>query len=400
MIQTTNDLSNIVGGTNVNHEYYLERIIEANTITEPIIEEQLYENVDKELLRKFFSLAHHEINRLLRYLNSRISNGHYNANESRELLHWIDVVEKATYSLGNTEMSFLINEDYWNVLIVCKDFLQETSGSPIPTDFKKFNLKEYEAIFQLVDTVEIGCSNNKTQYPLKQIGEGSYAIVYKYKDEYYNKQFALKRAKKGLNEKELERFHREFTIMDELKSPYVIDVFRYDKEHNEYIMEYAHETLEKFISKNNNRLSISDRKVIANQILRGFEYIHLKGYLHRDISFTNILLQHFDGISVVKISDFGLVKTRTSTLTSFGTEFKGSLNDGQLQIIGFDKYTMLHETFALTRLIYYVMTGRENIERATHVKHQEFIAKGTHPDLNSRYKSVEELREAYRSAFA
>lgn len=38
------------------------------------------------------------------------------------------------------------------------------------------------------------------------------------------------------------------------------------------------------------------------------------------------------------------------------------------------------------------MTIRENSERATEVKHQEIIAKGTHPELNKSYSSVGELR--------
>ena len=66
------------------------------------------------------------------------------------------------------------------------------------------------------------------------------------------------------------------------------------------------------------------------QIFKGFSYIHSKGYLHRDISFTNVLLQHYENdLTIVKISDFGLVKMKQSDLTSFGSEIKGSLNDSK-----------------------------------------------------------------------
>ena len=57
-------------------------------------------------------------------------------------------------------------------------------------------------------------------------------------------------------------------------------------------------------------------------------------------------------------------------MTSFGSEIKGSLNDSNLQIVGFGNYNMEYETFALTRLIYYVMTGRynlENIKKELHI---------------------------------
>ena len=65
--------------------------------------------------------------------------------------------------------------------------------------------------------------------------------------EFYNKFFVLKRAKNDLNDKESERFKREFDVMNELKSPFVLEVHRYDEEKNEYYMEYADETLKKFI---------------------------------------------------------------------------------------------------------------------------------------------------------
>lgn len=89
--------------------------------------------------------------------------------------------------------------------------------------------------------------NNDNNFELKMIGEGSYAKVFRYRDEFYNKFFVLKRAKNDLNDKELERFKREFDVMNELKSPYVLEVHRYDEEKNEYYMEYADETLKKFI---------------------------------------------------------------------------------------------------------------------------------------------------------
>jgi eukaryotic-like serine/threonine-protein kinase len=65
-------------------------------------------------------------------------------------------------------------------------------------------------------------------FTLRMIGEGSYAKVFRYRDEFYNKYFVLKRAKNDLDDKELERFKREFDVMNELKSPYVLEVYRYD----------------------------------------------------------------------------------------------------------------------------------------------------------------------------
>lgn len=140
--------------------------------------------------------------------------------------------------------------------------------------------------------------------------------------------------------------------------------------------------------------------MLAMQIFRGFSYIHSKGYLHRDISFTNVLLQHYENdLTIVKISDFGLVKMEKSDLTSFGSEIKGSLNDSNLQIVGFGNYNMEYETFALTRLIYYVMTGRYNLEKIKNQNIKDFVLKGISSDLDKRYHSVAEMKEAFDVAF-
>lgn len=56
--------------------------------------------------------------------------------------------------------------------------------------------------------------------------------------------------------------------MNELKSPYVLEVHRYDEEKNEYYMEYADETLKKFIERNNSTLTIKRRRGIAMQIFK------------------------------------------------------------------------------------------------------------------------------------
>lgn len=76
----------------------------------------------------------------------------------------------------------------------------------------------------------------------------------------------LKREKDDLDKKELERLKREFEVMKELKSPYILEVYRYDEEKNEYYMEYADETLKKFIEKNNSILTIKKRREIARRV--------------------------------------------------------------------------------------------------------------------------------------
>lgn len=141
-------------------------------------------------------MAHHEINRLLSYLNSRLKNGHYNAAESRQLIKWINIIENTIYVFNKTETPIEINDNYYQALQECKKFLLDSGGSPIPQEFIKVDIIEYEPIFRTVNSIEITHANNKEHANLKLIGEGSYAKVFRYKDKFYNKNFVLKREKK------------------------------------------------------------------------------------------------------------------------------------------------------------------------------------------------------------
>ena len=182
-----------------------------------------------------------------------------------------------------------------------------------------------------------------------------------------------------------------------LHSPYLIEVYAYDDLRNEYTMEFMDENLYDYIQRVNSTLSLVDRKRIIAQICRGLSYIHSKGILHRDISLTNVFIKHYEDVDVVKIGDFGLVKMPQSTLTSLQTELKGSLNDPDLIHVGFANYEMCHETYALTRLCYFILTGRTNIEKQKDGAIKNFWNIGTNPNRAMRFKSVDELLAAVRA---
>lgn len=246
-----------------------------------------------------------------------------------------------------------------------------------------------------INSIEINTNTHKDNFKMNFIGEGSYAHVYKYKDEFYNESFVLKRAKRDLNGKEIERFKEEYNQLSKLSSPYIIKVYSYNDVKNEYIMELMDINLDEYITKNNGRLSIKERKNIVFQILKAFKYIHSKGLLHRDISPKNILIKIYDDVKIVKVSDFGLVKIPESQLTSLNTEFKGYFNDLSLQLEGFASYSMLHETFAITRLIYFIMTGKTNVDKIDNPELRDFVNKGMNAEKAKRFKSIEEIEKTF-----
>lgn len=379
----------------VNIEYFLKQKYDQYGLQEMLRTEELYNDINNRYLKKLFAILHQEFNRLFSFMYKK-TNGHFNANESRELDEYIKLYEDMKYVLKETPLSFEIDKSYGSFIEECKGFLVLSGGSEIPKDLKKVQLIEYEPIFIMTRSVKIVNRMKEKRYPIHLIGEGSYAKVFKYTDEFYNKTFVIKQAKKDLNQKKMERFKKEYQTLKELKSPYILEVYSYDEEKNEYYAEYADQTLYDFINKNNNNITNDIRINIVYQLFKAFSYIHRKGYLHRDISLTNVLLKKYDEVIIVKISDFGLVKEKNSNLTSTDSDVKGSLNDSNLAIVGFKNYSIEYETYALTRVIYFVMTGKTNLEKNINEKLKEFVLKGTNHNIDSRFKSINEMKEFFK----
>ena len=78
------------------------------------------------------------------------------------------------------------------------------------------------------------------------------------------------------------------------------------------------------------------------------------------------------------------------------TDFKGWFNDPNLRIIGFDKYSMCHEIYALTMTIYYLMTGKTNTTNIHNTKLLDLVNKGMNANPTERYKDVEELLNDFK----
>lgn len=381
----------------VDINYYLSKKYEQLQIEEAVPDE-LYEFVADSRLKYIFSVLHKKFDELIKFMYYKYDkcNYHYNADESRELSFYIKEYEDIKYMLKNTGNSFEMDQEYVDFLNYCKTFLVGSGGSCIPNPLEKIVLKEYEPIFYFSSQITVSNTIDERKYSEKIIGEGSYAKVYKFHDEFYDQIVIVKKANKDLNSKELIRFKREYEIMKSFNSPYILKVYNYDEKKNEYYAEYADNTIYGYIQKNNQKITMKERYNIIMQVLRGFNYIHSKGVLHRDISFTNILVKEYEDVIRIKISDFGLVKEKDSTLTSIDSEIKGSLNDeSNLRIVGFANYNMQHETFALTRLILFILTGKSNLDKINNSYVKDFVLKGTNGIVSARFQNVDELTKAF-----
>lgn len=363
--------------------------------------QELYNTVTNKKLRDIFSILHFEYNKLFGEMNARIQkydeNIYYRAGDSRDLIKIIDITLNMFNGLKETDLSFEIDEDYCHYILKCKEFLKSV-GSYIPPDMQPIELYETIPIFTM-DNKIIKITNVKTAFNAQKIllGAGSYAIVHKFTDPFYNITFAEKRLKSNCSDIEVARFKREYEYMKQLSSPHILEVYAYDDNNNSYIMEYVDSTLEDYINKNNQTLTLKDRYLLVLQVLKAINYLHSKGILHRDISYCNILIKKYEDVVVVKISDFGLIKVESSSLTSTETEFKGSLNDPKLKDNEFKDYNKQHEMYPLGAVIHFIMTGRENINlKKVSDELKTIIEKCREYPIENRYKNIDELLNDFK----
>lgn len=351
---------------------------------------------NNEKLCIIFSTMHDILITQFKAMNLRLptnENGaHFWAKNSRDLLSVIENINILQRKTSNSEYAFEIDEYYLDLIEECQGFLQPNLGSRIPPYMDIIDLYYELPIFRSVSYIEIETIENKNNYHLTLIGEGSYAYVSKYYDTNYDKIFVVKRAKPKLNEKEVSRFFEEYNQLKEMKSKFIVEVYSVNKTKKEYVMEYLDETMYSYILKNNSILNINERKTLILDMLKGLQYIHSKKLLHRDISPNNVMIKKYDDGIQVKICDFGLVKVPEKNITSLDSKLKGSFNDPSLNIDGFSNYSFEHEIYAITLMVIFILTGKySNLSNIKDSKIKKILDKGTNAQKQCRYQNLSEL---------
>lgn len=81
---------------------------------------------------------------------------------------------------------------------------------------------------------------------------------------------------------------------------------------------------------------------------------------------------------------------------TINSEWRGVYNDPALISEGYGNYSILHETFALTRLIAFIMSGKSYPDKIKDAKLKTYVEKGLFFDKTKRFQSVEEMEREFR----
>ncbi|ELP85515.1 protein serine/threonine kinase, putative [Entamoeba invadens IP1] len=167
-----------------------------------------------------------------------------------------------------------------------------------------------------VDTEQSTKLNYRELEETKQIGEGSFGIVYK--GNYRGNVVAIKKMKQSDNKEEtISEFRNEVDMLDKFWNEYIVHFFGAVLIPNKICMvtEFAqYGSFQDLINKKkSNEVEMHLRIKFILDASKGIEYLHENGILHRDIKPDNILVISLDINEKVnaKLTDFGSARIST-----------------------------------------------------------------------------------------
>ena len=223
---------------------------------------------------------------------------------------------------------------------------------------------------------------------IKQIGEGTYATIYKVQKDNSNEIYVLKQihiTEEDLNDTQsLNDIKNESLILSKIHSPYIVKFYDsfFHKNCLNIITEYCSagdlcEYLQMYIS---HKKKMSEKLVwkLFIQICLGLYYLHQHKILHRDIKTKNIFLNEDYS---VKIGDLGIAKILENT-SSYAHTFIGTPYYLSPELCKDLPYNDKSDVWSLGCVLYEMVTLRHPFEGKTKVEIYEKI-------INSNYEGID-----------
>ena len=148
---------------------------------------------------------------------------------------------------------------------------------------------------------------NYTIFVNRQLGKGGFGQIYLGRNINDNSPIAIK-VEDSSNRSHL---HTEYEILKDIQGGVGIPrIFKYrqGQRHNYLVMELLGKSVEKLFSENDKTFTYKTIFQIGYQMIERIQYVHYKGYIHRDIKPGNFVIGRGEKNKIIYIIDFGLSK--------------------------------------------------------------------------------------------
>ncbi len=144
---------------------------------------------------------------------------------------------------------------------------------------------------------------------------------------------------------DIRRLESEYRALCQIDDPHIVRAYSYGYDPPHYVMELVEgETLAEYLRKRGGRLTEIEAIDIVRQLCQGLAAVHRVGVIHRDVTMSNVMIDH----GRVVLIDLGMAKR----LPRF-REILGSVTPPSLRVVttGTNAYRLHHEQTGSTRSV-------------------------------------------------
>lgn len=155
---------------------------------------------------------------------------------------------------------------------------------------------------------------------LEKIGEGTYGVVYKARENESKEMVAIKKIRFQHEDEGIPSTAvREVSLLKSLKHPNIVLLKEviYKNENLNLVFEYSENDLKKLMKKLTEPLPDHKVKSYMRQLMEALAYCHKKRVMHRDLKPHNLLIDNSDRL---QLADFGLARTFTLPIREYTHE--------------------------------------------------------------------------------
>ncbi|KAE8392846.1 kinase-like domain-containing protein [Aspergillus alliaceus] len=194
---------------------------------------------------------------------------------------------------------------------------------------------------------------------LEKLGEGTYATVFKGRNNQTGEMVALKEIHLDTEEGTPSTAIREISLMKELQHENILSL--YDVVHTEnklmLVFEYMDKDLKRYMDTYGNRGQLDPTliKSFVYQLLRGVAHCHENRILHRDLKPQNLLI---NTKGQLKLADFGLARAFGIPVNTFSNEVVTLWYRAPDVLLGSRSYNTSIDIWSIGCILAEMYTGR------------------------------------------